>query len=75
MCNFHQTSPDSHFTQNKLISKPTENGRITITGNTLKITESGHTKMNVKFSENKFEKQLRKWFNLEELGIKPATNK
>jgi len=37
MCNYHQTSPNSHFTRKRLISLPTENGRITITGNKLKI--------------------------------------
>ncbi|GAA0195051.1 arylamine N-acetyltransferase [Fulvivirga kasyanovii] len=37
MCQYHQSSPESHFTQKRLISRPTENGRITITGNRLKI--------------------------------------
>lgn len=39
MCHYHQTSPNSHFTAKRLISLPTENGRITITGNILKIKE------------------------------------
>ena len=39
MCYYHQTSPDSHFTWKRICSLPTENGRITITGNTLKITK------------------------------------
>lgn len=39
MCAYHQTSPNSHFTSKRLISLPTENGRITITGNKLKIKE------------------------------------
>jgi N-hydroxyarylamine O-acetyltransferase len=39
MCIYHQTSPDSHFTSKRLISLPTENGRITITRNSLKIKE------------------------------------
>jgi len=70
MCDFHQTSPNSHFTQKKLISRPTENGRITITGNTLKITENGLVKQNVDFPEDDYEKQLLKWFELEETKIK-----
>ena len=37
MCHYHQTSEASHFTKKKLITLPTENGRITITGNRLKI--------------------------------------
>jgi len=38
MCTYHQTSSESHFTQKRLCSLPTENGRITITGDLLKIT-------------------------------------
>jgi N-hydroxyarylamine O-acetyltransferase len=38
-CKYHQTSPESHFTQKRICSLPTENGRISLTGNTLKITE------------------------------------
>lgn len=37
MCHYHQTSPDSYFTQQKFISIPTENGRITLSGNKWKI--------------------------------------
>src|SRR5262245_49680542 len=29
MCHFHQTSPDSHFTKNRICSRATEDGRIT----------------------------------------------
>ena len=39
MCYYHQTSKESHFTQKRICSLPTQNGRITLTGNTLKITE------------------------------------
>jgi len=37
MCDYHQNNPASHFTQKRLISKPIEEGRITLTGNILKI--------------------------------------
>jgi N-hydroxyarylamine O-acetyltransferase len=37
MCHYHQTSPESSFTQQKFISMPTENGRITLSGNKWKI--------------------------------------
>lgn len=43
MCDYHQTSPKSHFTQKRLISRPTENGRITLSGNTLTIRENNET--------------------------------
>jgi len=41
MCEYHQTSSDSHFTQNRICSLATEEGRISLTGNTLKITAAG----------------------------------
>ncbi len=44
MCNYHQTSNQSHFMQKRICSLPTKNGRVTLTGNTLKITEGGEVK-------------------------------
>lgn len=42
MCKFHQTDPASPFTKRPLCSLPLPNGRMTITGNVLRITkESG----------------------------------
>lgn len=40
MCRFHQTSPESHFTQNTICSRATEDGRITLSGMRL-ITTTG----------------------------------
>lgn len=37
MCNYHQFDSISHFTKKKLCTLPTLNGRITVTGNILKI--------------------------------------
>ena len=37
MCRYHQTSPDSHFTQKRICSLPVPGGRITLTGDTLRI--------------------------------------
>lgn len=42
MCRFHQTSIDSFFTRNKLCSRVTPEGRITLTETVLKITEYGY---------------------------------
>ena len=39
MCQWHQSSPDSHFTVNRLCSLATTNGRITLSGQKLKIRE------------------------------------
>jgi N-hydroxyarylamine O-acetyltransferase len=32
MCNYHQTSPHSHFTKSRICSRATEDGRITLSG-------------------------------------------
>lgn len=39
MCHYHQTSPRSYFTQKRLLSLATENGRITLSGNELTVRE------------------------------------
>ncbi|GAB2821993.1 arylamine N-acetyltransferase family protein [Ferruginibacter profundus] len=44
MCNYHQTNPTSHFMQKRICSLPTKNGRITLTGDILKITENKEVK-------------------------------
>lgn len=58
MCDYHQTSPNSHFKSKRLISLPTENGRITITGNNLKIKELDLTTEMPLKDEAEFEKEL-----------------
>ena len=62
MCNYHQTSPASHFTQKRLITIPTASGRITITGNTLKITEKTNVTEIAIESEEEFKDYLSKYF-------------
>jgi N-hydroxyarylamine O-acetyltransferase len=64
MCNYHQTSPDSHFTWKRICSLPTEKGRITITGNTLKITSQGkHTEKHIE-SEMELKRYLQEFYNI-----------
>lgn len=41
MCRFHQTSPESHFTQNRICSLATPQGRTTLSGMRLITTTSG----------------------------------
>ena len=40
-CWWQQTSPDSHFTQNTICSRLTDDGRISLSGNTLIRTSGG----------------------------------
>ena len=64
MCIYHQTSPDSHFTGKRLITLPNENGRITISGNVLKIRELESTTEFVLKNEAEYEKELWKKFKI-----------
>lgn len=63
MCEYHQTSPDSSFTQKRLISLPTIGGRITITANKLKITELGSTTVLEIKDEDEFKQYLISLFH------------
>lgn len=41
-CHYHQTSPESHFMQNSICTVATPNGRITLSGLKLIVTQNGH---------------------------------
>jgi N-hydroxyarylamine O-acetyltransferase len=64
MCNFHQTSSQSHFTQKSVCSILTHTGRITISGNTLKKTEAGVITESELVSEGEFNKALWDYFKI-----------
>ena len=64
MCNYHQTSPNSHFTSKRLISIPTVNGRITITGNKMKIKDGELSTEIVLENESEFEKEIWNKFKI-----------
>ncbi|MEO8413309.1 MAG: arylamine N-acetyltransferase [Ginsengibacter sp.] len=63
-CNYHQTSNESHFTQKKICSLPTKSGRITLTGNTIKITENGKVKEQQLNSEQQIQQKLWNYFGI-----------
>ena len=64
MCVFHQTSSDSPFTSKRLITLPTENGRVTISGNTLKIKELETTAELTLKNEAEYEEELWNRFKI-----------
>ncbi|MTI31201.1 arylamine N-acetyltransferase family protein [Xanthovirga aplysinae] len=65
MCLFHQTSPKSHFTQKKLITLPTIEGRITLTSQQLKKS-SIQTIREIKVKDDtEFESALKDYFHLD----------
>src|SRR5699024_8012506 len=72
MCDYHQNNPNSHFMKKRLISLPTENGRITITGNALKIKENELITEKKFENEIEFEKEL--WDNFKVRLVKPVAN-
>jgi N-hydroxyarylamine O-acetyltransferase len=63
-CNFHQTSKESHFMQKRICSVLTKNGRITLTGDTLKITENGAVTERKINSEQEFQQALWNYFGI-----------
>jgi len=65
MCMYHQSSPDSHFTQKKLISIPTEKGRITLTDVSLKIRSNDSVNEIKLKDEAEFNKKLLSYFSIE----------
>lgn len=64
MCNFHQTSPQSHFTRGKLCSILTENGRKTLTDTKfIKTVNAEKREVNVN-TEAEFNQILENEFNI-----------
>lgn len=62
MCDFHQTSPASHFTRGKLCSLMTRNGRKTLTDKKFIKTENGEKTETEIVSEDEFDEILMKEF-------------
>ncbi len=65
MCRYHQTSPESHFTQNEICSLATEDGRITLSGRKLVVTRNGVRTESVLASEQDRDDVLRRTFGIE----------
>jgi N-hydroxyarylamine O-acetyltransferase len=63
MCWFHQNSVASHFTQKKIMSILTPNGRITLNDKLLKVTNGSEIK-EVEFEPEKFPTFLKTYFNI-----------
>jgi N-hydroxyarylamine O-acetyltransferase len=65
MCYFHQTSPESHFTQNRICSKALPNGRITISGMRLIETSNGERRETLLENEKELRTCLAERFGIE----------
>jgi N-hydroxyarylamine O-acetyltransferase len=63
-CLYHQTNPNSHFKKKRLISMLTRMGRMTISGNTLKVKENNVIKEKKLKDEPDFYNELSNLFNV-----------
>ena len=64
MCHFQQYHEDSHFRKQKLITRPTDEGRITLTSSKLKITIGDGFEETPVETEEEFEKYLWEYFQI-----------
>jgi N-hydroxyarylamine O-acetyltransferase len=64
MCHFHQTSPESHFTQNRLCTRSTSNGRVTLSDMKLIVTKNGNRQELILGSEEEWRMVLNQNFGL-----------
>lgn len=71
MCEYHQSSQDSPFTQKKLISQLTPNGRVTLTDRKLKILEMGEVKESEIMNEDEFLSKLEQHFGISKRQLVP----
>jgi len=64
MCLYHQTSPDSHFTRNRVCSLATLDGRVTLSGMRLIVTSNGRKEEQVLSTEADWYAALRDHFGI-----------
>ncbi|MEM6845522.1 MAG: arylamine N-acetyltransferase [Bacteroidota bacterium] len=65
MCHYHQTSPESIFTQGKLCSLLTSHGRVTITDKTFIETINGKRVEKLVVNSRDFDRKLKDYFGIE----------
>jgi N-hydroxyarylamine O-acetyltransferase len=65
MCRYHQTSPHSHFTQKRLCTRATVDGRITLSGLRMIKTVGEHRDEKELSDENEFRSALAEHFGIE----------
>ncbi|RPI49101.1 MAG: arylamine N-acetyltransferase [Acidobacteria bacterium] len=70
MCEYHQTSPASHFTRKTICSLATPAGRVTLAGRRAIVTASGREERNIA-DENEYRTLLGTWFGIDLGGTMP----
>jgi N-hydroxyarylamine O-acetyltransferase len=63
MCQYHQTSPESHFTRQRICSLPTPEGRLTLSDNKL-IETRGASRLETSLSGDEWQAKLRERFGV-----------
>ena len=63
-CHFHQTSPESSFTQKRICSRLTPDGRITLSELNLIVTNQEHREERTLGSEQEWRSALRQYFEI-----------
>lgn len=71
MCEYHQTSEKSPFTQGKLITIKTEEGRVTLTDKKLKILSLSETEELPILNEDEFLSKLEQYFGITYQQLSP----
>lgn len=64
MCHYHQTSPESSFTQKRICSRATPDGRITVADGKLIITRNGKKEESVLDSDQEWREALKRYFEI-----------
>lgn len=71
MCEYHQKSAESRFTQGKLITIKTAEGRITLTNKKIKILNKGETTEDSILNEDEFLSKLEQYFKISYRQLRP----
>ena len=64
MCEYHQTSPLSHFTQARICSRLTPRGRVSLSDMRLITTEGGERREHIVATLEEYEEMLRELFGI-----------
>lgn len=64
MCHYHQTSPESHFTQNRICTRATPEGRITLSEMRLIVARKSAREERVLSSEDELNEMLLQHFGI-----------
>lgn len=65
MCHYHQTSPASHFTQNRICSRATPEGRVTLSDMRLIITANGQRQETSLQDQAEYTQALWEYFGID----------